>query len=47
MPTSDVEWPPQEYFADPKDVEDEDAVLEGTNGPGKLKGAISSSRPIL
>lgn len=29
VPTSDTEWPADGYFADPKDIEDVDGVLEG------------------
>ena len=29
IPTSDTEWPDEQYFADSKDIEDVDGVLEG------------------
>lgn len=41
IPTSETEWPEESYFADPKDIEDVDGVLEGTRRQRKSFGALA------
>lgn len=31
IPATDTDWPDRSFFADPKDIEDVDGVLEGTS----------------
>lgn len=36
IPATDTDWPDRSYFAEPKDIEDVDGVLEGTIGRNKF-----------